>query len=480
MFCRVKASTLQSMFCRVKASTLQSLVYSCTPGASRAGRALLSARGSDITSRIVQRKEYGTIKHFLKKFTNPWATQKTPNLNNNLCHKLSESPSPGFQNLGKVITRDGSCPTCETKGVAHPKKPVYECPDCGFPTHCSKEHYLADYENHKANGLCDSLRIINEDGHDIYCRQPTEFIMPEEQPYDEAINLSNWEALLYTRRFSMPESDRSFRHLAKALTYPMTVASILHPQSPYTLGNCLTVEGLRTMSALRYTLSRNEDSQKRNTSKGAKIDLSSLPSKSARGSSIHDACSAIRIFIIGSRAEAMLPPGYWHQMCYLFPGTPFHLYFIGPEAIPEGHKGKKVAVSPFLRFHYSNKQWHEVQAQYGPFDPYTDVFFLFHPGVGQPIMKAGWQETMAHLIPTKCGIFMSGFSKVDLLMDVKQVYDDWSDEIDWLLNPTENLFASRRCDVLPQNITKQCHVNWGVYGIRGKKYDVQQAKYDEL
>lgn len=41
---------------------------------------------------------------------------------------------------------------------------AFECPDCGFPTHCSEEHWAVDAEHGK---YCDRLREANEDEHDL-------------------------------------------------------------------------------------------------------------------------------------------------------------------------------------------------------------------------------------------------------------------------------------------------------------------------
>ena len=41
---------------------------------------------------------------------------------------------------------------------------------------------------------------------------------------------------------------RQLRQVTKLLTYPMTVASVLHELSPYNLKSRLTKEGLRSMA----------------------------------------------------------------------------------------------------------------------------------------------------------------------------------------------------------------------------------------
>jgi splicing suppressor protein 51 len=74
-----------------------------------------------------------------------------------------------------------------------------------------------------------------------------------EQDYETSPALSNWDTLLYTRNFSSTNSERAKRHVSKLLTYPMTMASVMHRLGPYAgsrggLDGRLTVEGSRSMA----------------------------------------------------------------------------------------------------------------------------------------------------------------------------------------------------------------------------------------
>lgn len=73
--------------------------------------------------------------------------------------------------------------------------------------------------------------------------------MPKgEQPYEEAVSMGNWDVFLYTRGFGSIDTERSRRHVSKLLTYPMSIASVIHENSPYTLRNSrLLPEGLRSL-----------------------------------------------------------------------------------------------------------------------------------------------------------------------------------------------------------------------------------------
>lgn len=125
----------------------------------------------------------------------------------------------------------------------------FECPDCGLPVYCSKEHWMDDYENHLK--ICDTLRQVNEDDHDLRSgRVFHEGNMPDLQLDEAAVNMSNWDTFMYTREFDAVDSDRSMRQITRLLTYPITVGSVLHELSPYSYapGGRLTPEGLKSFS----------------------------------------------------------------------------------------------------------------------------------------------------------------------------------------------------------------------------------------
>lgn len=97
----------------------------------------------------------------------------------NLFYPFSQSPYPAVRARGDAIQSLSLCPTCATSNRAQAeraKKVKYECPECGWPTHCSKEHWDMD-ENHKM--YCSRLREVNEDEHDLRSgRKMHEFQLP--------------------------------------------------------------------------------------------------------------------------------------------------------------------------------------------------------------------------------------------------------------------------------------------------------------
>lgn len=101
----------------------------------------------------------------------------------NLFHPFSKSPFPAVRARGEAIQQLAPCPVCalsddhfhgQTKAL--PKAVNFECPECGWPTHCSEEHWKADTEHKR---YCSRLREANEDEHDLRSgRRMREFEMP--------------------------------------------------------------------------------------------------------------------------------------------------------------------------------------------------------------------------------------------------------------------------------------------------------------
>ncbi|KAJ7582628.1 zinc-finger of mitochondrial splicing suppressor 51-domain-containing protein [Mycena floridula] len=235
----------------------------------------------------------------------------------NLFHPLSKSPFPQLQARGQAIQSLAPCPVCASSHShlhahtkAQPKTARFECPDCGWPTHCSEEHWREDKEHEK---YCSRLREANEDEHDLRSgRRMWEFELPAEQGYEETISFSNWDIFWYTRGFPSMDTERSRRHASKLLSFPITIGSVLHQYSYLTLSSQrLTPEGSRSMAALRSILHP--------------------PIGAPEGQEQSIGKPQVRIFVIGGRAESSLPPNVWEQLGFLFPSANFHVIFVGPE-----------------------------------------------------------------------------------------------------------------------------------------------------
>lgn len=194
----------------------------------------------------------------------------------NLFHSFTNSPSAKIRRRAAYMRQHAYCPHPSHQRTRQPTSPAdpenskpapspesnvtasppanvkFECPDCGIPVACCEEHWADDYESHME--ICDTLREVNEDDHDLHSgRFFPEFDYPGPQRAEEfVINMSNWDTLLYTRDFPAINEDRSMRQVTRLLTYPMTIASVLHELSPYNIreGGRLTNEGLRSFSGM--------------------------------------------------------------------------------------------------------------------------------------------------------------------------------------------------------------------------------------
>lgn len=186
---------------------------------------------------------------------------------NNLFHPLSSSPSLDMRRRAAFIKQNAFCPHPEHRQTRLPTNPAdpearksataslppkhvsFECPDCGIPVSCSEEHWADDYESHLE--ICDTLREINEDDHDLRSgRFFPEFEYPGPQIEEALVNLTSWDTYLYSREFEAINEERSLRQATRLLTYPVTIGSVLHELSPYSIRSDgrLTVEGLKSLS----------------------------------------------------------------------------------------------------------------------------------------------------------------------------------------------------------------------------------------
>ncbi|KAI9740644.1 MAG: translational activator for mitochondrial COX1 [Claussenomyces sp. TS43310] len=409
-------------------------------------------------------------------------------LPNNLFHSFSNSPSPEIRRRAAFMKQNAFCPHPDHRQTRMPMNPDdpearkelgtlppvhvdFECPDCGIPVSCSEEHWADDYEAHLE--ICSTLREINEDDHDLRSgRFFPEFEYPGDQREEFMVNMTNWDTFLFSRDFRAINDERSLRQATRLLTYPVTVASVLHELSPYNIkrGGRLTVEGLKSMSALRYSLHPPRS--------GSGMDIKGL----------RPTPPPMRIFILGARAESSLPREVWAQLTYLFPRVAFHLVFIGPEsmanrdaefplperiannpfgAVVEDRITNSLKISTFVDYYHT---LHEA-GQFYPYDPYFDCFMLFHPGLGHPASSHEWEETIPMLLQTKVPVLVTGYTQYDMERDIKWVKDTVGGEVDLLFEPGENRFRSLRWDLNdldPQDIS--CG-NWGVWGFRGKRYE---------
>lgn len=372
----------------------------------------------------------------------------------NRFHPWDQSPSPDLRERAARIKAVALCP------VTH-KDIRYTCPYSGIPTHHSREAWEQDKEYHESKRY-ELLKKVNIYEHDLRSGRPfPEFDFPQEQDFDRMVNMTNWDLFFYTRSFYSMDTEFQLAAVTKMLSYPITIGSVLHQYSPYSLNpkGPITLEGLKSLAALRYTL---------------------YPEQSERYKVGQD--SPLRIFILGARAEAQLPGHVWKQLQYLFPDTKMELHFIGPECFYDKEKRAYTRSSTetismrldenMQLFYHTDffHVFHEAQ-DFFPYDPYNDVFFCFHPGFAQPEGTEYWMgDTMKALLQTKCAIFTTGFSKEDLLADVTAVQDKYGAELDMLMDPVPNVFGSLKWELNDANPHEVYQFNMYIAGFRGKRY----------
>ncbi|KAI1906979.1 translational activator for mitochondrial COX1 [Ophidiomyces ophidiicola] len=406
-----------------------------------------------------------------------------------LFHPYSSSPSEAIRRRAEAIKHNALCPHPSHRRSREPQSPSdsesrkpstaglqpapadFECKYCGIPVYCSEEHWMDDFKEHLK--VCEKLRQINTDDHDLVSgRFFPEFEYPGRQEDEIVVNMTNWDTLLYTREFSAVNDNRSMRQVTRLLTYPLSIASVLHELSPYNhRGNGrLTKEGLRSFSALRYTLHPPRT--------GEGPDISGLR--------LH--APPVRLFVLGARAESSLPRDVWEQLSHLFPRATIHVIFIGPESmtnrdaefplpertpenpfggIVEAYLGPQMKITTYVDYFHT---MHEAN-MFQPYDPYFDCFMLFHPGLGHPASSHEWEQTLPQLLQTKVPIICTGYTEFDMNRDVQWVTDKCRGEFDILLHPGENVFRSLRWDLNDQDPHDISCGNWGIWAFRGKRYE---------
>ena len=101
-----------------------------------------------------------------------------------------------------------------------------------------------------------------------------------------------------------------------------------------------------------------------------------------------------------------------------------------------------------------------------------------------PVVQAQreWAQAIGQLLSTRCALFVSGFSPADVERDVLafESVEGVSGEFDWLLTPGENVFASQQWAIADFDPRVAVKANWGLWAVRGKRYDILGPQWDPL
>lgn len=376
-------------------------------------------------------------------------------------YNWDESPHQSIRTRAAQIRATAKCPVTS--------KPVqFVCPYSGIPTHHDEEAWKNDTQYHEKETFR-KLRMVNLYEHDLKSGRPLhEFEFPGPVPLEAMPAFNSWDQFLYTRDFPPMNTEFNLAVATHVLTYPMTIASLLHRFSAYQVApkGSITLEGLRSLSALRYSLY----SYSKNSNLG---ELGALFRE-----------RPLRIFLVGARLEAMVPGFVWKQMTYLFPSQKFEFHFIGPLAYFD-HKTKQfsavdrphgrplqVRYDDQITLHYHTNYFNELfdTGDLFPFDPYLDCFFLFHPGF-RYVDEIHWDKSLPGLLESKCAAFVTGYHEQALQNEYSWIREHpLFEETDILMEPTENIFGSTRLDLIDHNPTEVFQTNSHMFGFRGKRY----------
>lgn len=372
----------------------------------------------------------------------------------NRFYPWDQSPSQDIRERAARIKAFARCPVTN-------KNIDFTCKYSGIPTHHSEEAWKKDVEYHRSKRH-EILRKVNIYEHDLRSGRPfPEFDFPQEQAADHLINLTNWDLYFYTRSFYSMDTEFQLAAVTKMLSYPLTVGSVLHQYTPYSLNpkGPITLEGLKSLAALQYTL---------------------YPEQHKRTFTLQE--RPLRIFILGARAEAQLPGHVWKQLQYLFPESVLEVHFIGPECNYNRERKEYItSATPLIKtidrtmkliYHTDYFHVYHKAQDFFPYNPYNDVFFCFHPGFAAPETTELWMNsTVSALLQTKCAIFTTGFNKKDMNDDFQIIQEKYGSELDILMDPIENVYGSTKWELNDMNPHEVYRFNMYIAGFRGKRYN---------
>ncbi|PWN47758.1 hypothetical protein IE53DRAFT_371196 [Violaceomyces palustris] len=99
-----------------------------------------------------------------------------------------------------------------------------------------------------------------------------------------------------------------------------------------------------------------------------------------------------------------------------------------------------------------------------------------------PVVQAQreWARALGQILSTRCPLVATGFSPADVERDVLafESVEGVKGEFDWLITPGENVFASQQWAVADFDVRVAVKANWGLWAVRGKRYDIQGPNPD--
>lgn len=94
-----------------------------------------------------------------------------------------------------------------------------------------------------------------------------------------------------------------------------------------------------------------------------------------------------------------------------------------------------------------------------------------------PLLQAQseWRLALTQILSTKCPLIITGFSPADVRRDVEsfESLEGIKGEFEWLITPGENVFGSLSWSIADFDTRVGVRANWGVWSVRGKRYDLE-------
>ncbi|CAI8500504.1 unnamed protein product [Pichia kudriavzevii] len=394
-----------------------------------------------------QRQIVGFIRSVL--CLDPPQSADVPTVENRF-HPWDSSPYPDLRTRAATIRAKAKCPVTNLDIN-------YTCPISGIPTHHSREAWEQDTEYHQTKKY-EILKKVNIYEHDLRSGRPfPEFEFPTNQRRDNLVNFANWDTFFYTRGFVSMDTEFQLAVVTKMLSFPLSIASIVHQYSPYFLKpkGPVSVEGLKSLAALRYSLY-------------PQLRLSTYRDR------------PMRIFLLNARSESLLPAHVWKELTYLFPGVTFELHFVGPQSYFDREKQQYlVSDRPIIKrlddtlcFVYHTHDFnvlHEAGDLF-PYDPYLDMFIAYHPQMTEKNSVEMWSKSIKGLLESKCPVVVTGYHEENLNKNFDYIMENFKDDLDLIFDKTQNIYGSTKWELNDLNPQEVFQYNQRIFAIRGKRY----------
>jgi hypothetical protein len=249
----------------------------------------------------------------------------------------------------------------------------------------------------------------------------------------------------------------------------------------------IPTESLRVDSMIEYIKSREFLCKSKNSTRflSSLLTFPLTLSYGLRNSIDHK--DKINTIIVGARAESTLPVYWWKEIvfsCRQF--NNLQLSMVGPHIKYDRNKLQSIAR---YSFNIDNQQRSmnvmpcvETDACYFHSHPQltsllteTDVFILYNPGYGSPIIMTSWYETISLLLKSNKVIIATAHSEYDLERDklrLNELATQLNLTIDMILKPHRNPFASLRQTIDENETDNRAQIitpNGFIYAVKAKE-----------